>query len=393
MTIAYSRGKNLHDTRPRLREVADLDELTHVLRCDHGRRAEKRSSPYIAGPVRGTRCASNALPRAWLAVDADHIDPAAMQRWREFWQPHDTIVWPTHTSRPEAPRERVVVALDRPADRVECNQIGAVISEMVKREFGNAVEIDPSTYRPEQPIFLPPPKVDLIRNCGRPIRVMVRVAEEAAPQPPHLRPQLPSVSSESSVSLVSSVSSVGVLCAAADEGFEIPAKYLPTAPGQRNKRLFGFARFLKGAMPSASREQRQEIVERWHQLALPYINTKDPDITLSDFERSWLSARTAEGAVMSEIVLAAELAPIPPGLERLGYRGAALRLARLCRELAKHHAPDPFFLGARAAGDVLALHYTDANSLLRQLALDGVIQVVERGSGSRASRYRWTWKC
>jgi RecA-family ATPase len=79
--------------------------------------------------------------------------------------------WPTHSSTPSAPRERVLIELDRDASRDECIQIGRVLMHDLAEEFGTAVLVDDSTFRPEQPVFVPPVDVTLARFDGEPLDV------------------------------------------------------------------------------------------------------------------------------------------------------------------------------------------------------------------------------
>ncbi|MCC6653322.1 MAG: hypothetical protein IT348_19380 [Candidatus Eisenbacteria bacterium] len=67
------------------------------------------------------------------------------------------------------------------------------------------------------------------------------------------------------------------------------------------------------------------------------------------------------------------------------------RLLALCQLLAKHHSPgEPFFLGCRGAAELLG--FGNRNLAARALLLlveDGWLELVTKGAGSRASRYRF----
>jgi len=57
--------------------------------------------------------------------------------------------------------------------------------------------------------------------------------------------------------------------------------------------------------------------------------------------------------------------------------------------LQAHHGDAPFFISARQAGDVLGIHFTDASKMMAALVTDGVLQLVSKGVGKVASRYRF----
>jgi hypothetical protein len=164
--------------------------------------------------------------------------------------------------------------------------------------------------------------------------------------------------------------------------------------GQRNRCLFELARYLRGRIPQASREELRALVMTWHDLALPVIGTKDFAITWADF-----LIRLGEGAETLWIHHAdhhrhdrPRRTPLPPGIELLGYGESGKRLVRMCIALQAYHGDAPFFLSARQAGERLGLHFTDASRMLRALVADKVLVEVSKGAGNVASRYRFIWK-
>jgi len=172
----------------------------------------------------------------------------------------------------------------------------------------------------------------------------------------------------------------------------IPPNTLPLDVGQRNKCLFEFARYLRGKMPNATRQQLRAEVTRWHELALPVIGTKDFSTTWVDFQNAWEKVRHPYGMTMQTIIAGVDHAtPLPNGVETLGYGNTSTHLVRLCMALQSHHGDEPFFISARVAGEVLNVHFTDASKMLSALVSDGVLALVSRGSGRVASRYRFVW--
>ena len=169
-----------------------------------------------------------------------------------------------------------------------------------------------------------------------------------------------------------------------------PRSTLPTVEGERNFRLFELARWCKGTMPQASKQELRAIVQQWHKLALPVIGTKEFLTTWTDFLRGWEAVKHPHGASLASIV--GELPPLPAGIDQMGYGDATNKLVRVCLALSLRAAPEPFFIGSRQAGQLIGLHYTDAAKVLSGLCADDVLELVSRGAGNLASRYRFSWK-
>lgn len=171
MTLHYSRGRNINDNHPTQRRAENFGAFVAAL--DNDRAARKDGAGYICGPLNGDgrRSSEGALPRSWLALDADKIDADTLPEFRMWFMTFSGCGWPTHSSKPDAPRERVVIELDREATRAECIEVGRVLAHDLANEFGAAVLLDASTHRPEQPVFLPPTGVQLARFEGEPLQV------------------------------------------------------------------------------------------------------------------------------------------------------------------------------------------------------------------------------
>jgi len=153
-TLTWSLGTNRFDNKPRPRAGTLHEFAAEVLahRAD-----DKASAGYICAPFRGDgrRCLINASPRSWLALDVDGIDADALIDWRLHLTRWRGFGWPTASSTPQAPRERVIVELSEPVDRAQGIGIGALILRDVAENFGAGVRIDPCGFRAEQPAFLP----------------------------------------------------------------------------------------------------------------------------------------------------------------------------------------------------------------------------------------------
>lgn len=172
----------------------------------------------------------------------------------------------------------------------------------------------------------------------------------------------------------------------------IPPRTLPAQEGQRNRCLFELARYVKGINPDATRDELRAIVQEWHRLALPVIGTKDFSVTWTDFTHGLEKVKQPHGSTMQNIINNIDhTAPLPNGIEALGYGDDGKHLVRLCQALQGHEGDAPFFISARQAGEVLGVHFTDASKMLSALVYDGVLTLVSKGVGRKASRYRFAW--
>jgi hypothetical protein len=79
--------------------------------------------------------------------------------------------------------------------------------------------------------------------------------------------------------------------------------------GQRNRCLFELARYLRGRIPQASREELRGLVMKWHDMALPVIGTKDFAITWADFLNGWAKVQKPFGSTMQTITDTIDHAP------------------------------------------------------------------------------------
>lgn len=186
MSFHYAIGRNRFDAYPAPAEAATLrDFAADVL----SRRApSKDRAGYITAGFGGggRRCSVNAMARQWLAVDVDGIDPDALPEWRMHLAGWRGFGWPTASSTPEAPRERVIIELSEPVDRAQGIAIGALVVADAAAELGAAVRIDPCTFRAEQPCFLPVGDVQPFFLLGDPLNVQTWLLQ--APPPPPAPP-------------------------------------------------------------------------------------------------------------------------------------------------------------------------------------------------------------
>jgi hypothetical protein len=383
MTLSYARGRNINDNHPHHFEVSGFDEF--IERLDADRAKTKAGAPYICGPLGGDgrRCTEGALPREWLPVDLDRIKAPALPAVLRWFSRFSGCNWATHSSTVKNPRQRILLELERAADRAECIAIGKSLKGELQDEFGDALEVDTCVFRPEQPIFLPPTGVEILRLTGgaRP----VDGAAINAIRPEQKRTEV-DVSRPLSTSVSPLFSSVLPLSSS------VPPSTIPQSQGDRNKYLFQFARHIKAEIPNASRDELRGACQRWHEAALPFIGTEDFAESFEDFTRGFANVKCPHGSVMNEILARADTVALSAGIAELLYGGVANRLVRICAALQDHAGAEPFFISARTAGEVLGVHYKAANKMLNTLVGDHVLELVTQGSGKKASRYRFVWR-
>lgn len=166
---------------------------------------------------------------------------------------------------------------------------------------------------------------------------------------------------------------------------------LPAGEGQRNRCIFDLARRLKGERPDATRDELRAILQEWHRLALPAIATKAFSVSWAEFEHAWRSVKYPHGETLGAIIDGLDLkAPLPDQLLALGYGEHEAPLLHVCMALQGHAGDEPFFIGARTAAELLGhTDHSTAAAMLRAFVADGVLELVKRGVGKVASRYRY----
>lgn len=166
---------------------------------------------------------------------------------------------------------------------------------------------------------------------------------------------------------------------------------VPSAPGNRNKAIFEFARRLKSRpeYADAAPSQLEELLRAWHQVALPNLGTKDFDETRIDFLKGWDKIKFPHGTgPFAEALKRLEATALPNCADRYDDLKKR-RLVGLCRELQRDNPTGPFFLSCWTAGTCLGIDHTTANRWLFLLREDGILTLVEPGNTKRAARYRY----
>ncbi|MBX3442853.1 MAG: hypothetical protein KF774_10635 [Planctomyces sp.] len=167
---------------------------------------------------------------------------------------------------------------------------------------------------------------------------------------------------------------------------------LPSGPGERRRKLFELARRLKAAREYASADasELRDIVLRWHQQALPAIQTKGWAETWSDFLDAWRNVRFAAGSGAIEAAFRRAVASVPPAIAGQYDSPPVRSLIAFARELQRIAGDGKaFFLDGRTAGRLIGCDQTWAARMLRMLVVDGVLRRVSTGQRAtgKASEY------
>lgn len=170
----------------------------------------------------------------------------------------------------------------------------------------------------------------------------------------------------------------------------LPVNAVPTQPGMRNRCIFELARYLKGTRPDATRIELRPVVAEWHQQYLPFIDTKDFSVTWIDFLNAWEKVEKPYGGELkAALALIDPQSPLPDAIQAMEYGDKGNELVRICIALQRRSGSDPFFIGARLAGELICTNHTDASKMLSLFVKDGVLTLVSKGGGFVASRYRF----
>jgi hypothetical protein len=141
-----------------------------------------------------------------------------------------------------------------------------------------------------------------------------------------------------------------------------------------------------------SPSEHQDIHNRWLEGAAPFLR---PGQTREDYFMEYLNAyRLAKyplgSAALAKALNAASQNPLPqdvfPWIENPDTR----LLAAICRELQKSAGAAPFYLSARVVQRIFNHDtHTTAAKWLRSFCVMQILTETEKGTGLRASRYRY----
>jgi hypothetical protein len=183
--------------------------------------------------------------------------------------------------------------------------------------------------------------------------------------------------SGSSASSVSSVS----------ESTQWPRHVIPTGYGQRRTKIFELARWLKGTEPEASNARQKDFLRQWYLDHRHIFRTQEFEVSWVDWINGWHRVKYPYGAQLEAALQ--NLAPLPSRFANEGLGPKETRLLQICIALqSRESAGCPFFISCRKAGNLIEMDHSTTASLLSSFVIRGYLELVEKGSGKKASRYK-----
>ena len=194
--------------------------------------------------------------------------------------------------------------------------------------------------------------------------------------------------------VLGSLCSLRSLCK--DEFLELAYRNtVPKGPGERHGKIFDFWRYLmvKEEFTTLSLKELRPLVVEWHHRALPNIRTKEFSVTWTDFAdaRDRGLCPIDEGAVLVAWGKAQEMKVPGIAVELYPDDLDIQRLVCLCKCFQTMFEPtEKFYLGCRTVAPLLGCSHTTASKHLKMLVMDGVLELLEKGSKAKrkSSQYR-----
>ncbi len=174
----------------------------------------------------------------------------------------------------------------------------------------------------------------------------------------------------------------------------LPSDCSPKTEGERNKKQFNFARYLKRDFPNADWNELRPMVLGWYKHFENVIGTKGFSETWSDFRRGWVKIKAPYGKGIESVIASIDLnVCIPEKFISLGYtKQREFKLLLICEQLQLIHGDEPFFLSCRKAGKLIEYNREGASLILDSFVADGILEIVKKHTAQDATRYRYTWK-
>lgn len=172
---------------------------------------------------------------------------------------------------------------------------------------------------------------------------------------------------------------------------------LPNKTHQNNDRLFTLARAVKSLEIQSGNftpAQLREVFNQWFKLAAEFLR---PEQTREDYMIQFLNAYASAKVPLGEGVIAqawksAQENPLPPEAVGNFEDGEKRLVVALCRELQIIAGQEPFYLSARTVQQLLKQDgHATAARWLRSLCVLQILTEIEKGSGIKASRYRFNF--
>jgi hypothetical protein len=167
------------------------------------------------------------------------------------------------------------------------------------------------------------------------------------------------------------------------------SRTLPSESGQRNRRIFDFARQLKGhpELADAKPGTLKTLVRDWFRAAQEHTSGEHTfEDCWAEFAHAWPKIRFPAGTGPIAEAWSRALSATPPQCAE-GFSETVCRLVCFCRELQRQAGDKPFYLGCRAAALWLGIDHNTANKYLSLLDFEGVLERVFTGQRGKASEF------
>ena len=133
----------------------------------------------------------------------------------------------------------------------------------------------------------------------------------------------------------------------------------------------------------------KSIVGAWHEQSGIHLEDELIDILWAQFKTSWNKIKySTDNETFVKLLEIAEQSQFPPICKDC-HDDVTKELIRLCAVLDAYWSPEPFYLSCRHAELLFGYSHAKMAKLLELLVLDGVLELVKRGSMGRASRYKF----
>jgi hypothetical protein len=175
---------------------------------------------------------------------------------------------------------------------------------------------------------------------------------------------------------------------------KLPKDCSPEKEGERNRKLFTFARYLKKRYPEADFTLLRPIVLGWHNHFKDVIGTKCFAENWSTFRRGYRDIKVPYGEGIESIINAIDTnVAIPEKFINLGYTSKReFKLLLIIRQLQLIQLDEPFFLACRKAGEFIKYNHYSSSQIIDSFVSDGILEIVKENTIDEARRYKYLWK-
>lgn len=166
----------------------------------------------------------------------------------------------------------------------------------------------------------------------------------------------------------------------------LPSNCHVRGPGERHKRVFQLARWLKSKFPTATPAQLRPYVEAWHRRFLDLMETKAFEETWIDFCNGFNKIKVPYGKTLDTIMKS--LSPLPDAYRGHGFGDRVDRLLQICIALARRAEDGVFYLSGRSIAPYVSCDFHRVYQIIEALIAMNYLVLLKKGHTGRASLYR-----